>query len=118
MARNCEKSESIILVGNDYQQSKNSSVAATFAQIGNVTTCFARSPNIGPWILDSGASEHISGNKHLFTNLSSSSSLPLVTLANGCKTAATGIGQAQILPSIFVDSVLYVPRISIQSYLC
>ena len=57
-----------------------------------------------------GASEHISGNKHLFTNLSSSSSLPLVTLANGCKTAATGIGQAQILPSIFVDSVLYVPE--------
>ena len=88
----------------------SSSVTTSIAHIGNVTACLTHSPDIGPWILDSGASEHISGNKHLFTHISNSSSLPSITIANGCKTIATGIGQAQILPSLFVDSILYVPE--------
>ena len=109
-------SDTITLAGDDYkaflkyQQAQASSVAASVAQTGNVTACLARSPDIGPWVLDSGASEHISGNKTLFTHLSRSSTLPFITIANGCKTAATGIGQAQILPSLSVDSVLYVPE--------
>ncbi|RVW90619.1 Retrovirus-related Pol polyprotein from transposon RE2 [Vitis vinifera] len=43
------------------------------------------SPSLGPWILDSGASNHISGNKHIFSSITTTSALPTVTLANSSK---------------------------------
>ncbi|RVW89031.1 Retrovirus-related Pol polyprotein from transposon RE2 [Vitis vinifera] len=39
-----------------------------------------------PWILDSRASDHISGNKDLFSSITTTSVLPTVTLANGSQT--------------------------------
>ncbi|RVW70963.1 Retrovirus-related Pol polyprotein from transposon RE1 [Vitis vinifera] len=47
--------------------------------------CFTQSPSLGPWILDSGASDHISGNKHLFSSITTTSTLPTITLANSSK---------------------------------
>ena len=46
------------------------------------------------WILDSGASDHLSGNKDLFSSLTTTSPLPMITLANGTQTMAKGIGSA------------------------
>ncbi|RVW99738.1 hypothetical protein CK203_029151 [Vitis vinifera] len=68
------------------------------------------SPFLGPWILDSGASDHISGNKHLFSSITTTSALPTVTLANGSQTMAKGIGLAHPLPSLPLHSVLYAPE--------
>ncbi|RVW31085.1 Retrovirus-related Pol polyprotein from transposon RE1 [Vitis vinifera] len=33
------------------------------------SVCFTQSPSLGPWILDSGASDHISNNKHIFSSI-------------------------------------------------
>ncbi|RVX13406.1 Vacuolar protein sorting-associated protein 53 A [Vitis vinifera] len=49
------------------------------------------SPSLGLWILDSGASDHISGNKHLFSSITTTSALPTVTLANGSQIMAKGL---------------------------
>ncbi|RVX19459.1 hypothetical protein CK203_008629 [Vitis vinifera] len=49
------------------------------------------------WILDSGASDHLSGNKDLFSSITTTSDLPTVTLANGSQTVAKGIGLALCL---------------------
>ena len=106
---------SVILTGPDYEEylrfqtTKQSSTVASVAHTGNSVACLAHS-SLGPWVLDSGASDHMSGNKNLFSHISNSFSLPSVTLANGSKTAAKGIGQAIISPSITLNSVIYVPE--------
>ena len=63
----------------------------------------------GPWILDFGASDHLYGNKDLFSSLTITSPLPIITLANGSQTMAKGISLACPLPSIPLTYALYVP---------
>ena len=53
------------------QVAKSASIASV-AQIGNVSVCLTHSS--APWILDSGATDHISGNKDLFSSLTFPSS--------------------------------------------
>ncbi|RVW26749.1 hypothetical protein CK203_108380 [Vitis vinifera] len=90
-------SQSITLTSSDYDvylqyQATTSASVASVAQTGNVSVCFTQSPSLGPWILDSGASDHISGNKHLFSFITTTSALPTVTLVNGSQTMAKGTG--------------------------
>ena len=84
---------------------KSASIAFV-AQTGNAFAYLAHS--LGPWILDSGASDLLSGNKDLFFSLTITSPLPMITLANGTQIMAKGIGSACPLPSLPLTSVLYV----------
>ena len=61
-------------------------------------------------ILDYGASNNLSGNKDLFSSLTITSPLPMITLVNGSQTMAKGIGLACPLPSVPLTFVLYVPE--------
>ncbi|RVW26667.1 Transposon Ty3-I Gag-Pol polyprotein [Vitis vinifera] len=79
-------------------------------QPGNVSACLTHTSSLGPWILDSGASDHLSGNKDFFSSITTTSDLPTVTLANGSQTVAKGIGLALPLPSLPLTSVLYTPE--------
>ncbi|RVX05229.1 Retrovirus-related Pol polyprotein from transposon TNT 1-94 [Vitis vinifera] len=56
-------SQSITLIGSDYDAYLRYQIATStsVAQTGNVSVCFTQSPSLGPWILDSGAFDHISG---------------------------------------------------------
>ncbi|XP_070039703.1 uncharacterized protein [Nicotiana tomentosiformis] len=56
-----------------------------------------------------GASDHIADNISFLSNIVYSQSLPTVTLANGCQTKGKGVGQANPLSSITLDSVIYIP---------
>ena len=87
------------------QASKSTSIAFV-AHTNNASTCLSHSS--GPWILDSGASDHLSGNKDILSYLTFTSPLPLVTLANGSQTIAKGIDSTCPLPSLPLASVLYV----------
>ena len=78
---------------------------ASVAQIGNASAYLAHS--LGPWILDSGAYDHLFGNKDIFFSLTITSPLPTITLANGTPTMAKGIGFACPFPSLPLTSVLY-----------
>ena len=89
------------------QAAKSSSIASV-AQTGNVSACLTHSS--APWILDTGASDHISGNKDLFSSLTFLSPLPTITLANGSQTIVKGISSVCPLPSLPLTSVLYVPN--------
>ena len=74
----------------------------------NAFACLSHS--FGPWILDSGASDHISNNKDIFSSLTITSPLPMIALANGSQTTAKGIGSTCPHPSIPLTSILYVPN--------
>ena len=102
------------LIPSEYEEFLRLTHAAKFASIasvaqtGNVSTYLAHS--LGPWILDSGASDHLSGNKDLFSSLTITSPLPMITLANRTQTMAKGIGSACPLPSLPLTFVLHVPN--------
>ncbi|RVX22062.1 Retrovirus-related Pol polyprotein from transposon RE1 [Vitis vinifera] len=67
---------------------------ASVAQPGNASACLTHTSSLGPWILDSGASDHLSGNKDLFSSITTTSALPNVTLAKGPEYGKTiGIGR-------------------------
>nr|CAN67123.1 hypothetical protein VITISV_040164 [Vitis vinifera] len=58
------------------------------AHTGNAFTCLTHTSSLRPWILDSGAFDYISGNKDIFSSITTTSALPTVTLANGSQTMA------------------------------
>ena len=82
----------VILMPNEYEgyihrtQATKSTSISSVIQTDNVSACLSHSS--GPWILDSGASDHISGNKGLFSSLTITSPLPMITLANRSQTMA------------------------------
>ena len=90
------------------QAAKSTSISS-ISQTGNTSACFTHSSSLGPWILDFGASNHIFGSKDLFSSLTITSPLPMITLANGSQTMAKGIVSACPLPSLPLTFVLYVP---------
>ncbi|KAF3634914.1 putative vacuolar-processing enzyme-like [Capsicum annuum] len=69
----------------------------------------AKSPTFGSWVVDSGASDHISGDKSLLSDIVYSQYLSAITLANGIRTKLKGVRQAIPLSSVTLDSVLHVP---------
>ena len=79
-----------------YQLAKSASVASV-AQTGNASTRLTHTSSLIPCIIDSGASDHISSNKDLFSSLTTTPTLPTVTLANGSQIMAKGIGLAHPL---------------------
>ena len=106
--------QGVILTPSEYEeylrltQAAKSSSIASVAQTGNVFACLTHSSK--PWILDTRASDHISGNKDLFSSVTFLSPLPTITLANGSQTIAEGIGSVCPLPSLHLTSLLYVPN--------
>ena len=100
----------VILTPNQYKEylhltlvAKSSSISSV-AQTGNASACLSHLS--GTWILNS----RVSGNEDLFSSFTITSSLPMITLANGSQTMAKGISSACPLPSVPLTSVLYVPN--------
>ncbi|RVW46594.1 Retrovirus-related Pol polyprotein from transposon TNT 1-94 [Vitis vinifera] len=90
-------------------QTSQASIASV-AQLDNASACLTHTSSLRPWILDSGASDHLFGNNDLFSSITTTSALPTVTLANGSQTVAKGIGLALPLPSLPLTFVLYTPE--------
>ena len=88
------------------------SPVTSMTQSGNPAALVAPSSShgpVGPWIFDSGASDHMSGNVSLFSRLIYTDSLPPITLADGSQMQVRGIGHSQPLRNLTLKSVLYVP---------
>ena len=72
-----------------------------------------QAPKIG-WIIDSGASQNLCGNRNAFFGFSHISTEPAITIADGTKIKAKARGEIDITTgagSIRVTNVLYVPEI-------
>ena len=91
------------------QSNQNPSSSASVADTGNSSAFFSRSSSIGHWVLDFSVSDHVIGNKSFISSLSTSRFLPLLTFSNCSQTQSKGVSTFQILPSLSVVFVLYVP---------
>jgi len=75
------------------------------------TACISQSiEGPSPWIFDSGAFDHIYGNKSSFSSFSILKIPHIVTVANGSKVASQGSGQVSLFPSLKLNSVLFIPQ--------
>ncbi|GAU10216.1 hypothetical protein TSUD_420220, partial [Trifolium subterraneum] len=86
--------------GNEYKEylqlkaAQHATSSATMAHTGNSTVCLSHSTPNG-WALDSGASDHVTGNSSLFSELSPPKYPHYITVADGSKVEATGVGRDQ-----------------------
>lgn len=74
------------------------------------------SQSLTSWKKDSGATDHMTGNKDFFFSLTYSDALPTVMIADGSTTRTTGIGEVQLTDSIRIHRILYIPFFSTESY--
>nr|XP_009608393.1 uncharacterized protein LOC104102399 [Nicotiana tomentosiformis] len=68
------------------------------------------------WILDSGATKHMSFNKEFFTNLKTLPKPLMVKLPNSYRVKVTHSETVRLLPNLFLQNVLYIP--SFKSVVC
>ena len=64
------------------------------------------------WVIDSGASDHMTGNQRLFSNFKPYATTSRVTLADGSTSCVIGSGTVNPTPSLPLSSVLSLPNFS------
>jgi len=62
------------------------------------------------WVIDSSASDHISGNTSLFSTIYFQEKQHFITFANGSRTFSKGVSQFYMSPSLNLKFVLFVPN--------
>lgn len=96
---------------NDFLQFKASHQPSSFATVAQSSNpvAFVSTSSLDPWVLDFGASDHMTGNKSILSHLSYSDYLPSVTVEDGSKIKVHDLDQAHPLPNFSLEFVLYVP---------
>ena len=82
----------------------------TLVELGKTNTCFISSSST--WVIDSGATDHMTGNSSLFTTFQSHPSTSIVTLANGSTSCVLGSGTIHLTSLISFTYVMSLPQFS------
>ena len=72
-------------------------------------SCKCERLTVGSWIIDLGASHHMTYTKHNLTNLKPLPYPFLITLPNGYKVKVTEIGDVCLNSTLTLYKVLYIP---------
>jgi len=91
-----------------YEDRQNFGSTASIAHSGTPFVGLTHSNSLGPWVINSGVIDHITGNKSFFSSLSTYGYLPTITMENGFRVSSHGVGTTYLLPSLYIDNVLYV----------
>ena len=96
-----------------YQDSSRSpsTPITAIAESGNPNKCLVSSSSF-EWVIDSGATDIMTGNSSLFSTFQSQLSPSSVTLADGSHSCVLGSGTIVPTPSIPLTSVLSLPNFS------
>ena len=83
---------------------------STLAKSSKTNTCFLSSPS--KWVIDFGATDHMTCNSNLFTTFQSHSATSTVTLADGSTSCVLGSKTIHPTPLITLTSILSLPQFS------
>ena len=87
--------------------------SASLAQTGResiaLSCCF---PDSAPWIIDSGASDHMTSFSHLFDTYTPCSGHEKIRIADGSFSPIAGKGLIKLSSSLTLKSVLHVPKLA------
>ncbi|KAL6318088.1 hypothetical protein AAG906_035233 [Vitis piasezkii] len=78
------------------------------------TTGIALTANRGgmkPWIVDTGASDHMTGDAAILQNYKPSNGHSSVHIADGSKSKIAGTGSIKLTKDLYLDSVFHVPNL-------
>lgn len=91
----------------------NSNPSCSLAQSGNFfTAAVACSKSNGSWILDSGATDHMTGTSEFFSSYTPCAGNQKVKIADGSFAVVAGKGTVSISPFLNLKDVLHVPHLS------
>ena len=93
-------------------QSSTTLSSGSLAKKGTFLTALSTMSHITPWIIDSGASNHITDAYHLFSTYSPCAGNLKVKIADGTLSPVAGKGSIRIAESIILNLVLHVPNLS------
>ena len=94
---------------SQYQESlKKSTLVTALAETGK--TCLISSSN--KWVIDSGATNHMTGNPKTFSSFRSHLASSPVTIADGSTSNVVGSGTVKPTSSITLSSVLSLPKLA------
>lgn len=89
------------------------SSTSLMAQKGTLLTAFGGLTKQGePWIIDSGATDHMTGCEKLFSSYNPSPGNHKVRVADGSLSVVAGTGTIKISSNITLKAVLHVPNLS------
>jgi len=71
--------------------------------------CFLTSFKSGDWIIDSGASDHITPHLPLLSSVHQLKTPGYITMPNGKQSKIAHIGSVQLTPTLLLSNVLHVP---------
>jgi len=66
----------------------------------------------GDWIIDLGATDHMTCDPHKFNNFSPNCSKTAIINANGISSPIEGVGTISLSPSLSIFDVLFVPTLN------
>jgi hypothetical protein len=64
------------------------------------------------WIIDTGATDHMTWDSHIFTHFSPNASKTVIVNANGVSSPVEGVGTISLSPFLSIPDVLFVPTMS------
>ena len=93
-------------------QSSTSLSSGSLAKKGTFFIVLSTMSQTTPWIMDSGAFDHMTDAHHLFSTYSPCVGNLKVKIANGTLSSVAGKGSIRISESITLNPVLHVPNLS------
>jgi transposase InsO family protein len=100
--------DQVLISKTEYDSLLQRANASSSLLIASGNTCL-HSSSSPSWVIDSGASDHMTGNSSLLSHTSSPCSPSFVTVANGTKTPVQGKGTVTT-SDLTLSDVLYLPE--------
>uniref|UniRef100_A0A2N9GF06 Integrase catalytic domain-containing protein n=1 Tax=Fagus sylvatica TaxID=28930 RepID=A0A2N9GF06_FAGSY len=100
--------DQVLISKTEYDSLLQRANASSSLLIASGNTCL-HSSSSPSWVIDSGASDHMTGNSSLLSHTSSPCSPSFVTVANGTKTPVQGKGTITT-SNLTLSDVLYLPE--------